>query len=119
MAIFSVDPKTARRAGCSVGFETDLVMQSNAKPSINPEIFLDYVRTVALLNLAELLRLDKFPAELAVIAVDNRPSHIISDVIALFSPGQVRVITFAPHTIQIFQSPRDDPVWCSQTAYKI
>jgi hypothetical protein len=42
-----------------VRFATDFVLISNSKPDINAEIFLDYIRTVFLLNLAELRTLDR------------------------------------------------------------
>jgi hypothetical protein len=81
-----------------VRFGTDLVMKSNAQPHINAEIFLEYVQTVLLSNRAKLRRMDGFAEEMAVLLMDNGLSHISSDVIALFN-----VITFAPHTTQIFQ----------------
>jgi hypothetical protein len=46
-----------------VRFGTDFVLRSSPKPSINAEIFLDYIRTVFLPNLAELRRLDAFAEE--------------------------------------------------------
>jgi hypothetical protein len=51
-------------------------MKSNAKPYINAEIFLDYLQTVFLPNLAELRRLDEFAGEMAVLLMDNWPSQI-------------------------------------------
>jgi hypothetical protein len=40
-------------------------------PYINAEIFLDYIRTVFLSNLAELRVLDEFAEEMAVLFMDN------------------------------------------------
>jgi hypothetical protein len=67
------------------GFGTELIMESNEKPYINTEIFLDYVQTVFLPNLAELRRWDEFAEKMAGRSMDNCPSHITSDLI-LFSP---------------------------------
>jgi hypothetical protein len=78
-------------------------MKSNAKPSINSEIFLDYVQTVFLPYLAELRPLDEFAEEMEVLLMDNCPSHITSDVITLLIETRARLITFPPHTTQIFQ----------------
>jgi hypothetical protein len=39
-------------------------MKLNAKPYINAEIFLDYVQTLFLLNIAELRRLDDVAEEM-------------------------------------------------------
>jgi uncharacterized protein (DUF1800 family) len=75
-------------------------MKSNAKPSINAEICLDYVQTVFLPNFVELQRLDEFTEEMAVFLMENCRSHINSDVITLLIQARVRVITFTPHTIQ-------------------
>jgi hypothetical protein len=104
-----------------VRFGTDLTMKLNAKPYINAETFLDYVRTVFLSNLAEFRRLDEFADEMAVFLMDNCPSYITSDVIALLTEARVLVITFAPHTAHNsdLSSSRPGPVWCSQTGYKI
>jgi hypothetical protein len=35
--------------------------------------------------------------------MDNCPSHVIDDIIGFLTEARVRVITFAPHTTQIFQ----------------
>jgi hypothetical protein len=42
-----------------VRFATDFVLMSNSKPSTHAESFLDDIRTVFLLNLAELRTLDR------------------------------------------------------------
>jgi hypothetical protein len=59
-----------------VEFGTDLIMKSNAKPYINVEIFLDYVRTVLIPKLGELRRLVEFAEEMPVLLMDNCSSHI-------------------------------------------
>jgi hypothetical protein len=47
--------------------------------------------------------LDAFSEEIALLLVENCPSHIKTDVISLLTEEQVRVMTFAPHINQIFQ----------------
>jgi hypothetical protein len=86
-----------------VRFGTDFVLRSNTSSYINTEIFLDYIRTVFLPNLAELRTLDAFTEETGVLLMDNCPSHVIDDIIAVLTEERVRVITFTPHTTQIFQ----------------
>jgi hypothetical protein len=86
-----------------VHFGTNLMLISNSKPYINSEIFLDYIRTVFLLNLTELRTLRQFAEDIAVLLMDNYPSQVTADVIGLLAESWVRVITFAPHTTQIFQ----------------
>jgi hypothetical protein len=90
-----------------VRFGTDFVFRSNPKPYINTESFLDSIRTVFLHNLAELRTLDGFTEETGVLLMDNCPSHVMSchvtdDIIGLLTEARVRVVTFAPHTTQIF-----------------
>jgi hypothetical protein len=87
-----------------VRFGTVFVLNSNPSPYINAEIFLDYIRTVFLPNLAELRTLDAFTEETGVLLMDNCPSHVTDDdIIGLLTEARVRVTTFAAHTTQIFQ----------------
>jgi hypothetical protein len=86
-----------------VRFGVDLVMKVRPKPYVNAKIFLDYIKTVFLPNLAELRHLEEFAEEDAVLLLDNCPSHVTRGVIGILTDARVRVITFAPHTTQIFQ----------------
>jgi hypothetical protein len=84
-------------------FGSDFVLKSNSKPYINAEIFLDYIRTVFLPNLAILRTLDEFADEIGVVWTENYPNHSTDDVISLLTEARVRVITLAVHTTQIFE----------------
>jgi hypothetical protein len=86
-----------------VRFGRDFVLRSNPNLYINAEIFLDYIRTVFLPNLAELRTLDAFTEETGVVLMDNGPRHVTDDMIGLLTEARVCVLTFAPHTTQIFQ----------------
>jgi hypothetical protein len=46
-------------------------LKARAKPYINAEIFLEYIRTVFLPNLNELRSLEEFGNEDAVVLMDN------------------------------------------------
>jgi hypothetical protein len=94
-------PEQFKKQG--VRFSTDFVLRSNPKPYINAESFLDYIQTVFLPNLAELRTLDAFAEETGVLLMDDCPSHISDDLIGLLTEVRVRIITFGPHTTQIFQ----------------
>jgi hypothetical protein len=59
-----------------VRFGTDLITKLNAKPSLTIEIFIDSVQTVFRPTLAELRRSDEVAEEMAVLLMDNCPSHI-------------------------------------------
>jgi hypothetical protein len=63
----------------------------------------DCIRSVFLLNRAELCALDEFAEEMAVVLMDNPSSPITSDMIGLLTEPGARVITFALHTSQTFQ----------------
>jgi hypothetical protein len=82
-----------------VRFGADFVLKSNNKRYINAEMLSDYIRTVLLPNFVRLPTLGEF----AVLLIDNYPSHVTDDVVHLLTKARVRVITFAPHTTQIFQ----------------
>jgi hypothetical protein len=86
-----------------VRFRTRVVLRSNSKPYINAESFVDYRWTVFLPNLAELRTLDGFTEETGVLLMENFPSHVTDDINGLLTETRVRVITFVPHTTQIFQ----------------
>jgi hypothetical protein len=81
-----------------VRFGKDFVLRSNPSPYINAEIFLDYIRTVFLPNLAELRTLDGFAEETGVLLMDNCPNHVTDHSIGLLTEARVRIITFAQHT---------------------
>jgi hypothetical protein len=86
-----------------VRFGTDFVLKSRAKPYINAEIFSEYIRTVFIPNLNELRSLEQFAHEEAVLLMDNCPSHVGEVILDLLREARVRVITWPPHTTQIFQ----------------
>jgi hypothetical protein len=86
-----------------VRFGTDFILRGRSKPYINAEIFEEYIRTVFLPNLNELRSLEQFADEDAVLLMDNCSSHIGKVILALLRDARVRVITWPPHTTQIFQ----------------
>jgi hypothetical protein len=56
-------------------------LESNAKPSISAEIFLDSISTVFLLNRAEPWTLNECTEEIGMFLMDDWPSHVTDDVI--------------------------------------
>jgi hypothetical protein len=82
---------------------TDFVLKHRAKPYINAKIVEEYIRSVLLLNLNELRSLEGFADEDAVLLMGNCPSHVGEHVLGLLRDAQVLVITWPPHTTQIFQ----------------
>jgi hypothetical protein len=86
-----------------VRFGTDFILKARSKPYINADFFVDYIRTMFLPNLTELQALEDFTDEDAVLLMDNCPSHVTDEVLRLLRDSRVGVITWAPHTTQIFQ----------------
>jgi hypothetical protein len=84
-------------------FGTDLILKHHAKPYINMEIFEDYIRKVFIQNLNELRSLEEFADEEAVLLMDNCPSHVGELILSVLRDVRVRVISWPPHTTQIFQ----------------
>jgi hypothetical protein len=78
-------------------------LKSSLKPSTSAEIFLDYIKTLFLPNIAEVRALDECAEEMAVLLLNIWSSHITTDMISVLIEGRVCIITFAPHTAQIFQ----------------
>jgi hypothetical protein len=54
-------------------------------------------------NLNELRNLEQFADEDAVLLMDNCPRHVGDVILNLLREERVRVITWPPHTTQIFQ----------------
>jgi hypothetical protein len=70
---------------------------------VNVGILLDDIMTVFLSYLVSLGDLAAFSEEIAVLLMANCSAYATDDVISLRSDARVRVITFAPHTTQVFQ----------------
>jgi hypothetical protein len=78
-ALMSVQERLKKEA---VRFGRDFVLRSNPKPSINAEIFFDYIRTVFLPIFAALRTLDGFTEETGMLLMDNCLSYVASLMIS-------------------------------------
>jgi hypothetical protein len=86
-----------------VRFGTDFILKHRAKPYVNAEIFAESIRMVSIPNLNERGNLEQFADEDAVLLMANCPSHVGDVILNLLREERVRVITWPPHTTQIFQ----------------
>jgi hypothetical protein len=84
-------------------FRRDMISKDNQRPYVNAGNFLDYIRAVFLSYIDAFRGLVEFAAENAVLFVDNVWAHVTDDAIHLLIETRVFVLTFAPHTTQIFQ----------------
>jgi hypothetical protein len=98
---FPVVQEHLKKHGLCLG--RDMILKFNQRPYINAEIFLDSIRTIFLPYIDMLRGLAVFAQEPAVLLMDNCWVHVSDDVIRIFTEASVGVITFAPHTTQIFQ----------------
>lgn len=80
-----------------------LFLQQRRKPYINSQLFVDYIRHVFLPTLSILRQRPDLADEDAVLLMDNCPAHVTHEVLDLLTAARVRVVTFAPHTTNIFQ----------------
>jgi hypothetical protein len=81
----------------------DMILKFNRKPYINAGIFLDDIRTIFLPYIDMLRGLAVFAQEPAVLLMAHCSAHVRDDVIRILTEANVRIITSAPHTTQIFQ----------------
>jgi hypothetical protein len=79
------------------------ILKKRTKPYVNTDLFENYVRTVFLPHLAITRIMQNVRNEEAVRLMDNCSLHLTPIVIDLPSEARVRIVTFAPHTTQIFQ----------------
>jgi hypothetical protein len=81
----------------------DFQLRQRAKPYVSRKLFLEYIKTIFLPYLNELRDTEQFEGCEAVLLMDNCSPHISEEVVAVLTEARVRIITFAPHTTQIFQ----------------
>jgi hypothetical protein len=86
-----------------VRFGTDLILKAREKGYVNTEIFLEYIRMVFMPKLNELLSLEQFADDDAVLLLDNCPSQVGDQVSTILRDARVRIITWPPHTTHVFQ----------------
>jgi hypothetical protein len=104
--VTSRDSAALRRALEATGMQIGkhLILKQRAKPYVNADLFENYVRTVFLPQLAITYIMQNVRNEEAVLLMDNCSPHLSPVVINLLSEARVRIVTFAPHTTQIFQA---------------
>jgi hypothetical protein len=81
----------------------DFLLRQRSKPDVSRKLFLQYFKMILLPYLHERRDMEQFEGREAVLLMDNCSSHISDEVVAILTEARVRIITFAPHTTQIFQ----------------
>jgi hypothetical protein len=103
--VTSQESATFHRALEATGIQIGkhVILKQRAKPYVNVDLFENSVRTAFLPHLAITRIMQNVRNEEAVFMMDNCSPHLPPVVIDLLSEARVRIITFAPHTAQIFQ----------------
>jgi hypothetical protein len=82
---------------------TDVVFHQNRKPYIDKESCLDFLNSVFIPTLKETRLKNNLQNSDAVLLMDNCTAHTFSTAINLLTEHRVKIITFAPHTTNVFQ----------------
>jgi hypothetical protein len=80
-----------------------MILKSHQKPYFNTGILLAYIRTILLSYLDTFRGRAVLAQEIAVLLNAHCSADVSDDVISILIEARVRVITFAPHTAQLFQ----------------
>lgn len=81
----------------------DMIIRKRDRPYMNADLFLEYITKVFIPYIVELRSNEEFAGRPAILLMDNCSLHMGEDVIRVLSEHQVKVITFPPHTTNIFQ----------------
>jgi hypothetical protein len=82
----------------------DFILRRQNKPYMSPHLFAEYISKVILPYLDELRSNEEFADKEAVLLMDDCSIHVQQETLQMIADYQVKVITFPPHTTQIFQS---------------
>jgi hypothetical protein len=82
----------------------DMVLEHRQKADVTATLFQQHITSV-LIPLIERLRTNsEFTSKLAILLMDNCSIHTRPEVLATLRNHNVKVITFPPHTTEIFQT---------------
>jgi hypothetical protein len=81
-----------------------LILRQRDKAYVNGEIFKDYIQRVFIPHLEILRQKEEFAGEEAALLMDNCPSHVKPEILGILTEARVRIVTFAPHTTNLFQA---------------
>jgi hypothetical protein len=70
---------------------------------VNKELFQMYIADIVIPYVENVRSIPEYQSELAYILMDNLSAHCTPEIIGLFSEHQIIVLTFPPHTSNLFQ----------------
>jgi hypothetical protein len=80
-----------------------LILKSRHKLYMNSQRSVEYISTVLLPYIDRLRSNEEFADKEAVLLMDNCPIHIQAEILQTLADHRVKVITFPPHTADVFQ----------------
>jgi hypothetical protein len=86
-----------------VRFRSDFALKFKQKPYFNAGIFLASIKTILLPYIDTLRGRAVLAQEIAILLMAHCWGDVSDDVIRILTEARVRVITFAPHTTEVFQ----------------
>jgi hypothetical protein len=92
-----------RLMGHGVRLGVDFLLRHLSKPSVSGKLFLKYINTIFVPCLNELRESEEFETCESVLLMHNCSPHMSDGLVALPTSVRMGIITFAPHTTQIFQ----------------
>jgi hypothetical protein len=99
-------PVCRRLMSRGVCLRVDFMSRQRLKSYISDKLFLEYFNSIFVLYLNERRESEEFEAceacEAALL-MDICSPHMSNDIVAVFTPVRMRIITFARHTTHIFQ----------------
>jgi hypothetical protein len=94
--------ETRKIAGFRMG--VDIVLEHRQKAYVTATLFQQYVTSVLIPFIERLRTNPEFTGKSATLLMDNCSIHTRPEVLATLRDHNVKVITFPPHTTQIFQT---------------
>jgi hypothetical protein len=82
----------------------DLILERRQKPYMTAALFQQYVTTVLIQVINQAGTNDQWAGKPAILLMDNWSIHTKPEVLKMLREHDVKVITFPPHTTQVFQT---------------
>jgi hypothetical protein len=82
----------------------DLILEQRQKPYMSATLFQQYITTVLIPFIDRVRTNDQFAGKPAILLMDNCLIHTRPEVLKALREHNVKVITFPPHTTQVFQT---------------
>jgi hypothetical protein len=81
-----------------------LILERRQKPYMTAALFQQYVITVLIPFINRIRTNDQLAGKPAILLMDNCSLHTRPEVLEMLREHDVKVITFPPHTTQVFQA---------------